>query len=132
MGGIVRTMGKVGFHPKEAGAEYYDDERRLHRDGGPAAYEVHDGTGILIREKWCQHGRLHNAHGPAYVERDPNTRETIVALWYNHGELHYPQPDCAMWPESVFIGTDKPDSQAVVVDAVERAESWTMRGQYPS
>lgn len=55
---------------------WYDEERRLHRDGGPAYIAV-DGS-----LEWWVHGERHRDDGPA-IEAADGTR-----AWYQHGQLH--------------------------------------------
>jgi flagellar basal body rod protein FlgG len=52
---------------------YYDDNLRLHRDGGPAIIRP-DGE-----EVWARHGRFHRDDGPAMITFDG--RE----MWYVDG-----------------------------------------------
>ena len=55
---------------------WYDEQRRLHRDRGPA-YIAADGS-----LEWWVHGERHRDDGPAIEAADG------ARAWYQHGQLH--------------------------------------------
>ncbi len=65
-----------GPESKREPQAWYDEQRRLHRDDGPA-YVAADGS----REWWC-HGQRHRDGGPAIETADG------ARAWYQRDELH--------------------------------------------
>ena len=68
----VKVYNEGGFVYKE----WYNLDRQLHREDGPAC-EWNDGT-----KHWYQNGKLHRTDGPA-VEWNHGTK-----MWYINGQLH--------------------------------------------
>jgi hypothetical protein len=56
--------------------EWRDDDRRLHRQGGPARVFPSG------REEWFRHGKLHRTGGPAVVHANGSEK------WYRDGRRH--------------------------------------------
>jgi hypothetical protein len=95
---------------EEGTTSYYDSERKLHREDGPALIghtgikkwyihgvlhredgpaEIDDRVGLyggrVYREMWYNNGKLHREDGPAYIEKNNNSyRER----WYKNGMRH--------------------------------------------
>lgn len=69
--------------------QWFDNQQRLHRDGGPALIRYSE-AGVVEVEEWFESGVRHRSDGPAVIEYDPagGVRKEV---WFLNGHEVSPE-----------------------------------------
>ena len=69
--------------------EYWRQDGKLSRIGGPASTERNELNGFLISEHWFLKDNYHREDGPARIGYDPeNDGVVLEEVWFWHGVRH--------------------------------------------
>jgi len=80
----------------------------LHREDGPAHYQIKVENNVVFWEGWYQNGELHREDGrPSDIYRDENTGIAFTLEHYFNGERV--TPSLSLWDGAYFVESEPVD-----------------------